>query len=108
MVVYGYKKIGGIRRRKYGYENLTPNILSVDKKGKVFAKKVGKGKINVIDYQKNMIYPTTVRVYSQMEWNAMHSSGSSGGGSYSSGASSHRSFSGGGGHSSGGGSGGRW
>lgn len=108
MVVYGYKKIGGIRRRKYGYENLTPNILSVDKKGKVFAKKVGKGKINIIDYQKNMIYPTTVRVYSQMEWNAMHSSSSSGGGSYSSETSSHRSFSGGGGHSSGGGSGGRW
>lgn len=108
MVVYGYKKIGGIRRRKYGYENLTPNILSVDKKGKVFAKKIGTGKINIIDYQKNMIYPTTVRVYSQMEWNAMQSSSSSGGGSYSSETSSHRSFSGGGGHSSGGGSGGRW
>lgn len=108
MVVYDYRKIGGIRRRKYGYENLTPNILSVDKNGKVFAKKIGTGKINIIDYQKNMVYPTVVKVYSQMEWNAMHSSSSSSGSYGSSESSSHHSFSGGGGHSSGGGSGGRW
>lgn len=108
MVVYDYRKIGGIRRRKYEYENLTPNILSVDKNGKVFAKKIGIGKINIIDCQKNMVYPTVVKIYSQMEWNAMHSSSSSSGGYGSSGSSSHHSFSGGGGHSSGGGSGGRW
>ena len=108
MVVYGHKKIGGIRRRQYGYENLTPNILSVEKNGKVFAKKVGIGKINIIDYQKNMTYPTVIRVYSQMEWNAMHSSTSSGRRSSSSRTSSSHSFSGGGGHSAGGGSGGRW